>query len=82
MTCDVRQQVASCDVRQQVAMCGCEPILLKLAMCVRAVHFQACDVRLQLRKFFSNNVSYEDQNALSLGVYYNSFAQKLSLLAF
>ena len=53
-------QGMTCDVRSQVAMCGCEPILLKLAMCVHAVHFQACDVRLQLRKFFSNNVSYED----------------------
>ena len=63
MTCDVRQQVASCDVLQQVAMCGCKPILLKLAMSMLAVHFHACDVQLQLHKFFSNNVSYKDQNA-------------------
>ena len=76
MTCDVRLQVAICDVRQQVAMCGCEPILLKLAM-----HFQACDVRWHLGTSFSNNLRYEDWNALSFGVYSNSVAQKLSLLA-
>ena len=68
-------------MRLQVAMCGCEPILLKLAMCVRAVLFQTYNVRLQLCKFFGNNVSYEDKNALSLGVYYNSVAQKLRFLA-
>ena len=79
-SCDVRLQVASCDVRSQVAMCRCELILLKLAMCVRAVHFYACDVQSRFRTFFSNNVRYEDENALSFGVYYNSVVQKLSLL--
>ena len=53
-------------------MCGCEPILLKLAMCARVVH---------LGTIFNNNVRYEDWNALSFGVYSNSVAQKLSLLA-
>ena len=52
--------LAMCDSKLRVAMCGCEPILLKLVMCVHAVHFQACDVRSQLRKFLSNDVSYED----------------------
>ena len=70
-----------CDSKLRVAMCGCESILLKLAMCVRAVHFQACDVRLHLGTFFSNNARYEDWNAISFGVYSNSVAQKLSLLA-
>ena len=51
---DLRCAIASCELRCAVASCDvrCEPILLKLAMCVRAVHFQACDVRLQLHKFF------------------------------
>ena len=38
-------------------------------------------MRLQIGTFFSNKVRYEDLNALSFGVYYNSVAQKLSLLA-
>ena len=38
-------------------------------------------MRLHLGTFFSNNVRYEDWNALSFGVYSNSVAQKLSLLA-
>ena len=38
-------------------------------------------MRLHLGTFFSNNVRYEDWNALSFGVYYISVAQKLSLLA-
>ena len=41
--------------------------------------FLACDVRSQLQTFFSNNVRYENENALSFGVYYNSVAEKLSL---
>jgi hypothetical protein len=38
-------------------------------------------VRLQLRTFFSNNARYEDLNALSFGVNYNSVAPKLRILA-
>jgi hypothetical protein len=38
-------------------------------------------VQLQLRKFFSSNARYEVKNALSLGVNYNSIAQKLRILA-
>ena len=42
------QQSMTCDVRSRVAMCVCEPILVKLAMCMLAVHFKACDFRSQL----------------------------------
>ena len=38
-------------------------------------------MRLHLGTFFSNNVRYKDWKALSVGVYSNSVAQKLSLLA-
>ena len=47
----------------------------------------ACGAFLGLRcaiaswHLFCNNVRYEDWNALSFGVYSNSVAQKLSLLA-
>ena len=50
-------------------------------MRVRTYFVETCDVRLHLGNFFSNNVRYEDWNALSFGVYSNSVAQKLSLLA-
>ena len=38
-------------------------------------------MQLHLGTFCSNNVRYEDWSALSFGVYSNSVAQKLSLLA-
>ena len=57
--------VASCNVRA-------EPILV---MCVRAVHLQAWEVRLQYRTFFGNNENNDDFNLLIL------LAQKWSILA-
>ena len=49
-----------------------EPILV---MCVRAVHLQAWEVRLQYRTFFGNNENNDDFNLLIL------LAQKWSILA-
>ena len=58
---DVRCAIAACVLRCAVASCDVRVRTHFVETCdVRAVHFQACDVRLQLRKFFSNNVSYED----------------------
>ena len=38
-------------------------------------------MRLHLGIFFSNNLRYDDWKALFVGVYSNSVAQKLNLLA-
>ena len=77
-----------CDHKLWVVMwdsklrCACaNPFWLKLAMCVRAVHFYACEVWSQLCTFFSNNARYENLNALSFAVNYISVAQKLRIKA-
>ena len=68
------------DRNLQVAMCGSKlqcvcanPFWLKLAMCVRLVHFWACEVQLLLYTFLAIY-------ALSFGVNYNSVSQKLRIL--
>ena len=80
---DLRCAIASCELRFAVA---------SFDVRVRTHFVETCDVRacgaflglrcaLHFGTFFSNNVRYEDWNTLSFGVYSNSVAQKLSLLA-
>ena len=48
---------------------------------MRAVHFQACEVRPQYRTFFGNNERNDHGNLHSFGVNYDSVAQKWRILA-
>ena len=84
MTCDVWLQLAAGG-----AMCGsklrraCRTHFgsTYLAMCVRAVHFKACDVRPHIAHYFSNNERTDDHHLLSFGVSYYFVAQKWRILA-
>ena len=50
-------------------------------MCVRAVHFKACEVRPHIAHYFGNNERTDDCNLLSFGVSYDFVAQKWRILA-
>ena len=51
MTCDVRLQLA--EVRCAVASCDMHAKPILVVMCVRAMHFQAFEVRPQYRTFLA-----------------------------
>ena len=50
-------------------------------MCVRAVHFKACEVRPHIAHYFGNNERTDDSHLLSFGVSYDFVAQKWRILA-
>ena len=76
-----------CDSKLRVAICSSKFRCAGANPFVETCDVRACGAFLGLRcalhfgTFFSNNVRYEDWNTLSFGVYSNSVAQKLSLLA-